>query len=137
MKLFTIMLGVEPEAVGATLALLKKTRGVLKIDLDLERNQRTAKSKPNGGAPAKKFAQSAEDFILNLLAGGVPIPTKVVRDHFADAGRKPGSASSALNVLKSDGLIKHNDDKAWVLTKKAKDRLRWRATAQRQRDKRR
>jgi hypothetical protein len=121
-KLFHITLGVEPLAVGSTLEALKKMRGVLKIDLDLER----AVAKANGtSAPSKKFDDRAEDFILALLKKGTPLGTRVLRDHFADVGRKPGSTSSALNLLKKDGMIKHNENKDWMLTKKAHDSLRW------------
>lgn len=123
-KLFPIMLGVEPIAVGPTIEALKKMRGVLKIDLELDKK---TPGKPNGSmrAPAKKFDQRAEDFILDLLADGKPMGTRVLRDHFTDVGRRPASTSSALNLLKKDGLIKHDDNNQWVLTKKSKDRLRW------------
>jgi hypothetical protein len=130
MKLFPIRLGVQPEAVGATLEALKKMRGVMKIDLDLDKGENGKNGKPNGSAEprggVKKFVQKAEDFILELLVKGQPIPTRVMRDHFDDVGRRPGSTSSALNLLKKDGLIKHDDNKAWVLTKKARDRMRGR-----------
>jgi len=120
-----ITLHVEQEAFGATIEAVKKMRGVLKVDLNLD-----APRKLNGArAPAKKFDQKAEDFILALLAGGLPMGTKVLRDHFADVGRKPGSTSSALNLLKKDALITHDDNRNWVLTKKAKDRMRWRKAA--------
>jgi len=123
-KLFPILLGVEPIAVGPTIEALKKMRGVLKIDLDLDKDAQ-GKSNGVGRAPVQKFDQRAEDFILELLHRGQPIPTRVLRQHFADVGRRPGSSGSALNLLKIDGLIKHDDNKAWVLTKKARDRLRY------------
>jgi hypothetical protein len=124
-KLMPLTLHVEPEAFGPTLEAVRKLRGVMKVDLDLDQPR-----KLNGARePSKKFDQKAEDYILNLLAGGMPMGTKVLRKHFTDVGRKPGSTSSALNLLKKDALIAHDDSKNWVLTKKAKDRMRWRAAA--------
>src|SRR5262245_56678930 len=123
-RLMPITLHVEQEAFGATIEAVKKMRGVMKVDLNLDQ------PRVNGArAPSKKFDQKAEDYILNLLAGGMPMGTKVLRDHFSDVGRKPGSTSSALNLLKKDGLIRHDENKNWILTKKAKDRMRWRAAA--------
>jgi len=121
-KTFPIMIEVEEIAVGKVMRQLNKMPGVAKLHLNMEPPSKKANgiSQP----PYKKFDQKAEEFILELLGKSQPTPTRVLRDHFADVGRRPGSTSSALNLLKKDGLIKPDDDNAWVLTKKAKDRLR-------------
>lgn len=122
-KLFPISIEVEELFVGRVMRQLNGMSGVAKINLDIERRVK----KPNGiDTPNKRFEQKAEDFIAELLMKH-PMPTSVLRQHFADVGRRPGSTSSALNVMKSDGTIKKDKDgKTWVLTAKAKDRMRHR-----------
>jgi len=122
-KLFPIHIEVEEVFVGAVMRRLHGMEGVAKVNLDLGETPR----KPNGVTnPAKKFEQGASEYITELLSKS-PMPTKVLRDHFSDVGRKPGSTSSALNQLKRDGEIKKlPDGKTWTLTKKMKDRLRYR-----------
>jgi hypothetical protein len=126
-KLFPIRLGVEPEAVGATIEALKKMRGVLKIDLDLDNGPR----KPNGHAepePSRRrgvFATPGREFMLQALYKHKQLTTDELRQAFSAAGRSDKSISSVMHVLKTSGDIKRADDgSGWLLTKGARDRLR-------------
>lgn len=127
-KLFPIHIDVEELAVGKVMRLLHNMPGVAKVHLDFGIPKKANGEMPPPRAfnrPRKQFATTGEDDALKLLSKGA-MATKVIRDHFADMGRSPASINSVLHALKQNGDAKLSDNGEWVLTKKAKDRLRHR-----------
>lgn len=129
MKLFPITLLVEPEAVGTTLAALKKMRGILDIDLNLDKKK---SGHLNGAEPSRqpnRFSTTAEEDLLDMLYDG-QMTTAQLKSAFAERGRAPGSVSSTLTNVKKEGDIKEADvGEGWVLTKRTRDRIRHRVRA--------
>ena len=122
-KLFPMQIEVEELYVGKVWRLLDKMPGVAKMHIDMG-GDKTKKEKANGAKmPRKVFATSGNDLVLDLLFSK-PQGTGQIRESFISAGRSPASTSSILHELKHSGDIKHDDEGAWILTKKARDRIR-------------
>jgi hypothetical protein len=127
-KTFPMMIDVEDIAVGRVMRLLHKTPGVVKFHLDMDRAG--GKVASNGDArahspnrkPYSRFAIPGDQAILDLLYRRPMLSTELAAA-FGEQGRSPKSISSCLHKLKTDGLIISNDD-GYVLSKKARDRLR-------------
>lgn len=125
-KTFPISIQVEDAFVAKVMRQLHHMPGVADIKLEFGTPRHQRKSNGLDDTTQKKFADKAEDYIGELLNKS-PMPTAVIRDHFADVGRSPGSVSSSLNLMLKAGEIKRAPDgKSWALTKKMKDRLRYR-----------
>lgn len=133
-SLFTITLQVEEEAVGATLKSLKKLRGIVDIDLDLEKRVRANGHDTEAVTARKELRKQfrvpgvkAEDDLMEIMYLGGPMLSRTMREKFLERGRALGSLASALTNLKKDGLAKQAEDGSmhWSLTKLAKDRMRW------------
>jgi hypothetical protein len=130
-KPFKLYVEVEELYAGRVMRALNNMEGVAKVVMDLESERKDGK--PNGSGqprgpykPRKTFETTGADFVMELLHKE-PMPTQVLRDHFNDVGRSPHSISSQLHTLQNDDLIKHTaDGTMWMLTKKAKDRMRHR-----------
>ena len=131
-----IHLDVEEVAVGPVMRLLHTTPGVVNIHYDVDEIGYKQIKKPNGAAPhgnagkrrrSRHYGIKGSELILQLLSKNETLRTSQLEDAFVKAGRGRGVAS-AVYELKSAGLVE-TTPAGYVLTRKAKDRLRHRKGA--------
>lgn len=125
-KTFPILIDVEEIAVGRVMRVLNKMPGVSKLHLDLQEKKQ---AKANGASrPATgrvNLAHSGNDTALAALYRKSPQTTGDLRAFFVAEGRSPHSINSVMHNLKRAGDVKSTTD-GWILSKKARDRLRGR-----------
>lgn len=130
-KLFPINIEVEEAAVGKVFRILNDMPGVAKIKLGAVEKSR---GKLNGGGEPheprtrkayRKFETTGEELITSVLFKQGAKTTQQLRDLFVAEERSPASVSSQLHEMKNSDEIKSTPD-GWVLSKKARDRLRHR-----------
>lgn len=125
-KLFPIHVEVEELAVGKVMRLLHNTPGVAKVNLNLGEPKPKANGARKPYGPRKKYETSGNDEIVKLLSNTNRSTPELASD-FDALGRSPVSVNSAIHTLQKAGEVKRTPDGLkWMLTKKAKDRLRQR-----------
>lgn len=125
-KTFPILIDVEEIAVGRVMRILNKLPGVAKLHLDMGGGKPKANGPVANRPPYRKFSSKAEEDILAALYTGKQLTSAQLRDVFVAKGRAPGSVASSLTQAQRDGdIARAKIGDGWVLTKKARDRLRW------------
>lgn len=132
-KTFPIVIDVEEVAVGRVMRLLNKTPGVAKFHLDLDREQKQftngeARAHSPDRKPYARFDVPGEDVVLEALQKKSPLIGRELGEIFANQGRSSKSISSCLYKLRTSDMIKSTPE-GFILTKKARDRMRHRKAA--------
>jgi hypothetical protein len=132
-KPFLIGIEVEEVAFGAVVRKLNALDGVVRLHLDFDADKKKmGKGNGHSGAVRKDYGTTTgNDVVLKTLyAAKGPTPAREIGGAFAAAGRSPKSINSVLHSMQKDGDIqRHPDGGGFVLTKKARDRMRHRVSS--------
>jgi len=127
-----ISIEVEEVAVGIVMRVLHTTPGVARVHYDMDEiGYKQTKAQRNGsthgltGRPRKRYEMKGHDLLMQILGkAGRPMVTGALAKAFEAAGRGK-SIASAVHRLRQEGLIETTVE-GYVLSRKAKDRLRHR-----------
>jgi hypothetical protein len=134
-KPFRLSVSVEEHALGRVMAVLHRTPGVVRVDLELGDAPSAKSAKSNGAEPHEKKARKTRfvdptgatgtDIAIRTLAKAKgPLRASALRSAFEASGRAGVSCNSILHTLKKDGVVQNKGD-GFLLTKKGRDRARY------------
>lgn len=129
-KPFSIRLEVEEIALGKVLAVLNKTPGVIRFDLDFDA---TAKSKTNGtgrtrtGGKVPRYSVPGNVVAARLIlaqAGKKFHSKNLIPAFVSDSGRAPNSVTPILSRFKQQGFLRVPQPGVYEATAKGRDFFR-------------
>lgn len=126
-KPFYLTVGIDPAAVGPVIERLKKTKGVVQLDLGAAAPKKQKMNGADDGTRTHRgtYTTTGREAIAAILKGKPPMTTGQLRDAFEAQGRSPASIASCVHTMKADGELVLTDS-GYTLTKKMRDRLRHR-----------
>jgi hypothetical protein len=134
-KPFRLSVSVEEHALGRVMAVLHKTPGVVRVDLELGDAPSAKSAKSNGAEPHEKKARktrfvdptgaTGRDIVMKVLAKAkAPVTKGGFEQAFVESGRAGSSYGSVVYGLQNEGVVQNKGD-GYSLTKKGRDRARY------------